>query len=106
MVVTFCVIIIALYGIEKMKRWREDYSGVPDVTSSMSVNNYQYLTVIANSRKIDNKESFARKVVHMCQENAFHSMKFMISVNGYPSGLDIEVYLIRDDIYKVINFYS
>ncbi len=100
MAVTFCVTVIALYGIGKMKRWREDYSEVPDLINSISANNYYYLTVIANSRRIDDKEAFAREVIHMCQENAFHSMKFMTSVNGYPSGLDIKVYFVRDNIEK------
>lgn len=96
----FGVAVILFYGMSTMKCWRGDDSGVPDVTGSISVNNYHYLTVIANSRKIDDKEAFARKVVHMCQENSFRSMKFSTGVNGYPSGLDIRVYLVWDDMEK------
>lgn len=98
--VSFCGVVILLYGIRKMERWREDNSGIPDVISSISANGYHYLTVVANSREIDDKETFAREVIHMCQTNSFHSMKFSTSVNGYPSGLDIKVYLVRNDIEK------
>ena len=79
---------------------KTDYSEVPDIISSVSINNYYYLTVIANSRKIGDKEAFAREVIHMCQENAFHSMKFSTGINGYPSGLDIKIYLVCGDIEK------
>lgn len=90
------VIILIFYGVRNMKQWI-NYSEVPDVINSISVNNYHYLTVIANSREVNDKEALAREIVHMCQKNAFHSMKFSVHANGYPSGLDIKVYLVRGD---------
>ncbi len=83
------------HGISQYEEWTESHSGVPDVVSSMSRNRCYELTVVANSNRIDDLEMFARKVVEMCQQNAFHSMKFSTDIQGYPSGLDITVYLNR-----------
>ncbi len=92
------VAVVVFYGISQYRQWEEACSGIPDVVSSISVNNYHYLTVIANCKKIDDKEAFARKIIDMCQQNAFRSVKFSTDVNGYPSGLDINVYLKNNDI--------
>lgn len=83
------------HGILQYEEWTESHSEVPDVVSSMSRNRCYELTVVANSNRIDDLEMFARKVVEMCQQNAFHSMKFSTDIQGYPSGLDITVYLNR-----------
>lgn len=37
-------------------------------------------------------------IIRMCIENEFHSIKFSTDINGYPSSLDIAVYLKRSDI--------
>lgn len=94
------LISIIQYGREKYPEWKEANSGVPDVVGSMSMNNDHYLKVAANSRKIDDKEEFARRVIHMCQDNSFHSVRFSTEINGYPSKLDIMVYLNRKAVEK------
>lgn len=94
------LISIIQYGRGKYPEWREAHSGVPDVVSSMSMNNDHYLKVAANSGKIDDKEEFARRVIHMCQDNSFHSVRFSTDINGYPSKLDITVYLNRKAVEK------
>ena len=96
----FCVAMISYYEPKKYKQWQEDHSGVPDVVSCMSTNNDHYLTVVANSSKIVDKEKFARQVIHMCQNNSFHSVRFSTDINGYPTGLDITVYLNRREVEK------
>jgi hypothetical protein len=88
------------YCMEDSEEWEESHSGIPDAVSSMSSNNRQYLKVVANSDRIDDKEAFARKVIQMCQENSFHTIRFSTDVNGYPSGLSITVYLNRKDLEK------
>lgn len=85
-------------GMRKYERWREARSGIPDLVSDMSINNRHCLVMIVNESRIDNKERFAREAIHMCQENSFHSIRFSTDVNGYPSSLDITVYLKRKDV--------
>ncbi len=87
-----------LYGRKRYPEWKEARSGVPDIYSSMLVDNEQNLIVIANSSRIDDKEAFARQVIHMCQENSFHSVRFSTDLSGYPSGVNIIVYLNEKDV--------
>lgn len=89
------------------KLWQTNFRGMerklfrnPDAVSSVSSGGRQYLKVVANSDRIDDKEAFARKVIQMCRENSFHSIRFSTDINGYPSGLSITVYLKRKDLEK------
>lgn len=98
-IILVCVICIMVsQGEEKYTRWRADNCGIPDAVGSMAFNNEHHLTVVANSKEIEDKEEFAREVIEMCRGNAFHSIKFSTDVNGYPSSLEITVYLQRNDI--------
>lgn len=36
----------------------------------------------------------------MCQDNSFYSIRFSTDINGYPSELDITVYLNRKAVEK------
>lgn len=95
-----CILIVTvmiLYDTRAYKQWKEAHSKIPDAINTMSTGNDLYLTVIANARQIEDKEEFARTVVHMCQNNSFHSVRFSTDC-GYPSGLNITVYLNRKDI--------
>lgn len=85
--------------VEPIQKQRE-YSGIPDAVSSTTINNDYDLTVVANREKIDDKEEFSREVIHMCQDNSFHSIRFSTDIWGYPSGLDITVYLTNEDMEK------
>lgn len=111
----FLIFIIILFGIlcgkEKYLEWKETHSGIPDVLSSMNVANEQYLVMVANSSCIDDREAFAREVIHMYQENAFHSVRFSMDLCEYPSKVDITVYLNKDEVDKgkpvcEIEFYT
>lgn len=81
-------------------REQKEYSGIPDVVNSITSNNDYYLTIVANSEKIEDKEEFSRTIVHMCMDNSFHSVKFSTDIRGYPSSLDIDVYLSRKEVEK------
>ena len=70
------------YGVQELEKWKESHLGIPDAVSSVSSNNWQYLKVVANSSRIDDKEAFARKVIQMCRENSFHSIRFSTDING------------------------
>lgn len=86
------------YGKEKYLEWKEAHSGIPDAVSSVSVNNDHHLKVVANSSQIEDKEGLAREIIHMCQDNSFHSIRFSTDINGYPSELHISVYLNRKEV--------
>ena len=74
--------------------------GIPDAVSSVSSDGWQYLKVVANSDRIEDKEAFAREVVQMCRENSFHTIRFSTDINGYPRGLTITVYLNRRGVER------
>lgn len=81
------------YGKEKYLEWEEIHSGIPDAVSNMSINNEYYLKVVANSSQIEDKEALAREIIRMCQDNSFRSIYFSTDLNGYPSELNISVFL-------------
>lgn len=98
-IILICAICVMVpHGKEKYADWKEANCGIPDAVGSMVFNNNYHLTIVANSREIADAEEFACEVIEMCRENAFHSIKFSTDVNGYPSSLDITVYLRKDDI--------
>lgn len=88
-------------------------SAEPDVVSSISMNRDQYLTVVANCDEIEDKEEFAWKLIEMCRENSFHTIKFSTD-SGYATGIRMIVYLWEDEIeghdalmeidYKPVNY--
>lgn len=96
-----CILLLVIMlpvGTEKYREWKKDNSGIPDMLSSMSMNGDYSLKVVANSSRIDDKEAFAKEIIRMCRENAFHSIRFSTDIEGYPSRLDIAVYLKEKDI--------
>lgn len=99
--VLVCIIIPMIsHAREKYTEWKKDNCGIPDVVSSMIINDEHHLTVVANSGKIDDEEAFACELIEMCRDNAFHTIKFSTDINSYPSRLDISVYLKQSDIGK------
>ncbi len=88
------------YGTKGSEEWEDNYTGIPDAVSSMSSDNWQYLKVVANSDRIEDKEAFACEVVRMCRENSFHTIRFSTDINGYPRGLTITVYLNRRGVER------
>ena len=79
------------------KESKEEISMEPDVVSSISMNRDQYLTVVANRDRIEDKEEFAKLLVKMCRENPFHTIKFSTD-KGYVTGIHMQVYLCEEDI--------
>lgn len=79
------------------KESKEEISMEPDVVSSISMNRDQYLTVVANRNRIEDKEEFAKLLVKMCRENSFHTIKFSTD-RGYATGIHMQVYLCEEDI--------
>lgn len=79
------------------KKSEENIPMEPDVVSSISMNRDQYLIVVANRDKIEDKEEFAELLVQMCRENSFHTIKFSTD-RGYATGIHMQVYLCDNDI--------
>lgn len=90
----FAVVSVVSLGGEKYHAWRYEHNGIPDVVRSIRINDMTYLTVVANSNTVEDKENFAREVIHMYMNNSFRTIKFM-SVSGK---LDISVYLQRKEV--------
>ncbi len=102
--VILSLIVMVSYTTKKDKQEQEqekeqvEYSGIPDAVSSTTSDGDYDLTVVANTEEIEDKEEFARKVIHMCQDNSFHSTRFSTDIGGYPLNLDITVYLTYKDV--------
>ena len=84
-------------GYHFEKKSVEEISMEPDVVSSISINREQYLTVVANRYRIEDKEEFAKLLVKMCRDNSFHTIKFSTD-RGYATGIHMQVYLCEEDI--------
>ena len=83
------------YHFEKTSK--EEISMEPDVVSSISIKRDQYLTVVANRDRIEDKEEFAKLLVQMCRDNSFHTIKFSTD-RGYATGIHMQVFLCEEDI--------
>lgn len=94
----FTAIFLTQYISEYFQKYKYEISGIPDLINSNSINSDYSLTVVANSKNIKNKENFARTVITMCRENSFKTIRFSSDLGGYPTSLDISVYLHQKDI--------
>lgn len=94
-----CVIMVfsIMTGYLFEKKSKEEISMEPDVVSNISMNRNQYLTVVANRDRIEDKEEFAKLLVKMCRDNSFHTIKFSTD-RGYATGIHMQVYLCDNDI--------
>lgn len=97
-----CIVcVIMVFGIMAGCFLEEKYENhipmEPDVVSSISMNQDQYLTIVANRDKIEDKEEFAELLVKMCRENSFHTIKFSTD-RGYATEIHMQVYLCEEDI--------
>lgn len=61
------------------------------------MNRDESLTVVANRDEITDKEAFAKQLLQMCRDNAFHSIKFSTD-RGYATSLDMRIYYWKEDI--------
>lgn len=96
-IVCVIMIFVIMTGYHFAKKSEEEISMEPDVVSSISMNRDQYLTVVANRDRIEDKEEFAKLLVKMCTENSFHTIKFSTD-RGYATEIHIQVYLCEEDI--------
>ncbi len=102
----FILIFMLPFATVKYEEWKKDHSGIPDLISSSSMNRDYSLTIAANSSSVDDKEKFAREIIRMCQENSFRTVRFSTDLEGYPSSLNIDVYLREKDIDSEEPFFK
>lgn len=84
-------------GYHFEKKSKKEISMESDVVSSISMNRGQYLTVVANRDRIEDKEEFAKLLVKMSRDNSFHKIKFSTD-RGDATGIHMQVYLCEKDI--------
>ena len=96
--VTALLFVLALYLIGRGRGWSVEDCGIPDAVSSISDGEKCCLTVVANSGEIPDEEAFARKVIRMCTENSFRSLRFSTDIGGWPEEMEIDVYLRKKDV--------
>lgn len=101
-----------LIAISALSADNMDYENrQPDMGSTISSMNYEYCAIIAYRNQIPDKIAFARKLIEMCRENGYETIKFATDVRGYPSGLYLSVYLTKKDfengkIYMKIKYIT
>ncbi|MBO5179736.1 MAG: hypothetical protein J6B87_05265 [Clostridia bacterium] len=101
-----------LIAISALSADNMDYENrKPDMVSTISSMNFEYCSIIAYRNQIPDKIAFARKLIEMCRENGYETIKFATDVRGYPSGLYLSVYLTQKDfengnIYMKIKYVT
>lgn len=106
------LIACVLIAISALSADNMDYENrQPDMVSTISSMNCEYCAIIAYRNQIPDKIKFARKLIEMCRENDYETIKFATDVRGYPSGLYLNVYLTQKDfedgnIYMKIKYVT
>ena len=75
----------------------ETQSDIPDCVVSNTFNDEYFLTIIANQEEIEDKEVFAKELVKMVRNNDFKTILFSYDEVGYPTRLEMTVYLNEKD---------
>lgn len=78
----------------------ETQSDIPDCVISNSSNDDYSLTIIANREGIEDKEAFAKELIEQVRNNGFRTIMFSFEETGYPTSLDMTVYLSEKDWKK------
>lgn len=87
----------------------ETQSDIPDCVISNSLNDDYSLTIIANQEAIEDKEAFAKKLIEQVRNNGFKTIMFSFEETGYPTSLQMTVYLSEKewknhDIFMTVSF--
>lgn len=70
----------------------------PDAVSSSYDGSRCRLIVTANRDHIGDREAFAWELFRLCRENSFYTIKLSTDISGWPSSVEMVVYLHRNDI--------
>lgn len=88
---TLLILVILGCGIDTTQ------SDIPDCVVSNTFNDEYSLTIIANREKIEDKELLAKELVEMVRNNDFKTILFSYDEVGYPTRLEMTVYLNEKD---------
>ena len=96
------VLLILLMGvtgckINQTENESKQVKGIPDCVSSFESNGDYRLIIIVNEKEINDKEVLALELIEMVRNNEFKTIMFSYDVNGYPVGLQMDVYLTEED---------
>lgn len=72
-------------------------SDIPDCVVSNTFNDEYSLSIIANQDKIEDKETFAKQLIEQVRNNDFKTILFSYDEVGYPTRLEMTVYLNEED---------
>lgn len=93
-----CTIILALLiFVMSGCRANTTQSDIPDCVVSNTSNSEYTLTIIANQEKIEDKEAFAEQLIEQVRNNDFKTILFSYDEVGYPTRLEMTVYLNNED---------
>lgn len=88
---TLLILVILGCGIDTTQ------SDIPDCVVSNTFNDEYSLTIIANQDKIEDKETFAKQLIKQVRNNDFKTILFSYDEVGYPTRLEMTVYLNEED---------
>ena len=87
------ILILSACGMEKQSATQM----LPDCVNSIESNGEYKLAIIANRNIIEDKEAFAKQLIEQVRTNDFKTIYFSYDLSGYPTSLDMMVYLNEDE---------
>lgn len=96
-ILVMLLILVSGCGVQKTESDSKNTSMIPDCVVSNSSNADYSLTIIANRNEIEDKEAFAEQLIEQVKSNGFKRIMFSFEETGYPTGLQMTVYLTEAD---------
>lgn len=97
-ILVLLILTLTACGTNNTETTREDEGGVPDcVVSNHSSDGDYRLIILANQDRIEDKEAYAKMLIEKVQKNDFKTIMFSYDMNGYPTRLNMSVYLSEAD---------
>lgn len=75
----------------------KNLNGTAECVNSIESNNFYNLSIIANQKEIENKEDYALHLIEKVRNNDFKKIMFSYDLSGYPTGVEMDVYLTQED---------
>ena len=72
----------------------------PRIISNITTMDTAYLTILVDKREIKNIKNLEIKLLKMCKEDQFESMKLQTEDKELPENLHISVYASKEDLEK------
>ena len=72
----------------------------PRIISSITTFDTAYLTILVDKREIKNIKKLEIKLLKMCKEDQFESIKLQTEDRDLPENLHISVYASKEDLEK------